>query len=593
MRRTGMRNRVAALAAVSAFAIGLAGVAVVAARSGGGSGLERLPSLAGGGREAADMAMAAGSGWSPFVEYVVEGTLPTLPDEAPAFRLPTDDLRDAIRRLAAALGMSGTAVKQRSTYVVDDGTRRLTVEVAPGMPWYLGASCPDAPVSSHGEDGVTATLCSVTGTAIAEPVPPDAPADDAAKANERRALESGGGSSGGAGGFGGSASSGSESSSGSAVVSPEPGSSSASPPMPPHGGKPEPFVPPEPRPMPPEPAPPADLPAREEAERIARTLFERLGLATDTLRLDGGTYSWEAFVSPPIGGLPVVGMEHIASIRSKGVIQAGNGYLLPPKRIGDYPLAGVETGLARLRAGGGVGASPMADMARPAIEPYCPDTADCPALRSPEPITVTITGVHLGLQHVADALVPVYVFEAKDGGEMAVPAVTDRWLEETNPTRSDDGGPEPDIGHSSGSCAVSASASGVGVDGGEVAQEPANEPLTVEVCVEPAKAKVGQEVTFTVTVKDPDAEIYDEFCAGPLIDFGDEELVARTACGHVCDADKERVRITERKAGELTRTFTHAYAKPGTYTARFGYRSEPCSKWSSNGGGTATVVVVG
>lgn len=342
--------------------------------------------------------------------------------------------------------------------------------------------------------------------------------------------------------------------------------------------------------MPPSPTPPADLPAKEEAERIARRVFERLGLAGETFRLEGGIYSWEAFVSPPVGGLPVVGMEHIVSIGPKGAIQGGHGYLLPPGRIGDYPLAGVDAGLARLREGRGVGASPIVDTPLRAIEPYCPDTADCAAPPPPGPVVVTITGVHLALQHVADALVPVYVFETKDGGELAVPAVTDRWLEETNPTRGDDGGREPDIGHSSGACGVSAS--GVAVGGGEVAEEPANAPLTVQVCVEPAKVKVGQEVTFTVTVTDPDADIYDELCAGPEVDFGDEEIVARTLCAHACDAGGRAPSITEPRPGELTRTFTHAYAKPGTYTARFGYRSEPCSTWSSSGQGTATVVVV-
>ncbi|MBW3667697.1 MAG: hypothetical protein KY443_00675 [Actinobacteria bacterium] len=574
MRRTDMRNRLAALAAVSAFAVGLTAVALVAARSGGGSGLQRLPSLAGG-RETADMAMAAGGGWSPSVEYVVEGALPALPGTAPAFRLPTDADRGAVRRLAAALGMSGTAVKQRSSYVVDDAGRRLTVELAPGMPWYLSAGCPDAPVSSHGE-GVTAAVCTVMSTVVGEPAGPVA----------RRAPAVGSSSAGG--------SSGSPSGSASASGSPEVRSSAVQPAQdaplrPPPAEKPEPLVR-EPRPAPDVPAPPADLPSKEDADRLARALFERLGLGTDTLRLEAGTYSWEAFVSPPVGGLPVVGMDHIVSIGPKGTISGGHGYLLKAKRIGDYPLAGVDVGLARLREGRGVGARPMADAALGAIEPYCPDTADCAAPPPSGPVIVTITGVHLGLQHVADALVPVYVFKTDHGGELAVPAVTDRWLEETSPTRDDDGEPEPDIGHSSGACGVSVSGRGVDAEGGT---DDVNAPLTVEVCVEPARAKVGEEVTFTVTVKDPDAEIYDEVCAGPLVVFGDEELVARTMCAHACDAGGRAPTVTERRAGELTRTFTHAYAKPGTYTARFAYRSEPCSTWSSSGQGTATVVVVG
>ena len=552
MRLSDMRNRVAALAAVSAFAVAVAGVAVVAARS-GGSSLERLPTLAAG-REgaAADMATLGAPSFGA-TEYVVEGTLADLPLEAAAYRLPDGVERQQVERLAEALGVQGPVVRRDRSYVVAAADRQVAVEDAPGAPWYLSAACPDAAVSSDGS--VSSAGCASTAVAKACVAAPSEPSKGA-DARTGSAVcsvppDAGGGSSGSAG-----------SSGSTAEVKP-------CPPCPPNADCDCPGPAPTPVPLPP-PRPP-DLPDRAAAERIARDVFGRLGLPLDTLKLDGGEWSWQATVSPPVGGLPVVGLDHNLTIGPKGEVTNAHGYLRAARRIGDYPLVGVQQGLDRLRDGAGVGPMPLADSSgrEPAI--------DLPAGKH----VVTLTGVHLALQQVGEVLVPVYAFEVKGGGELTVPAVTDRYLERVRPP---DGRPEPapaDTG--SGAC----SGSGAGTTDGE-----ANQPLTVGVCVEPAKAKVGQEVTFTVTVTDPDAEIYEGMCEGPSTRFGDEEMVASTLCGHACGAGGRAPHVTERKAGEVTRTFKHAYAKAGTYTATFFYRSDLCSKWSSAGEGTATVVVV-
>ena len=147
-RPTAMRPRVVALAAVAAFAVAVTGLAVVAARSGDDSGLERLPfAAAGSGAAEARDAMTLAAPAGP-VEYVVEGDLPDLPDEAPAFRLGSDGTEQAAGRVARALGVDA---------------EKVTVEPVPGLPWYLSKALPDIAVSRG-----TATI------QACPPCPPDA-----------------------------------------------------------------------------------------------------------------------------------------------------------------------------------------------------------------------------------------------------------------------------------------------------------------------------------------------------------------------------------------------------------------------------------
>jgi hypothetical protein len=545
IRRTGMRNRVAALAAVTAFAVGVGSIAVLAARS-GDNGLQRLPTL-GAGSEAGDRAAMASMSAPGFdgVEYVLSGALPDLPAEAPAYRLETEGIdKAAAKRVADALRVTAPVVEEGGRFTAGP----LTVEDAPGGPWYLspvGRGCLDAPVASDQPGSVTVQGCAV---ATASPVLGCAPDDPTCR---------------------GRGASGSVGSSGSA----EPGR--AEPGAEPDRSAPTPPSAPVPIPKPPveNPTPVADLPSRAEAERIARDIFGALGVPSDSLRLDGGIHNWNATVSPRVAGLEVLGLEHALSIGPKGELQWANGHLGGTERIGLYPLAGVETGFDRLRTGGTGGPMPLSDTG-----------AAEPAIGRVGTHVVTITGVHLALQRVTDRLVPVYVFEAEQGGTFPVPAVADKYLEKAQPSpapRPDPGIPEPghtDPGGGAG-CSGTAEGAAPGTD---------NAPLTVEVCVEPTVAKVGQEVVFTLVAQDPDAPIQEDGCGGPTATFGDEEHAVTSQCMPMCAAPRTKPAKTP---GKHSVTYRHVYERPGTFTARFAVQSQVCNPYGSRGEATVSLRV--
>lgn len=220
--------------------------------------------------------------------------------------------------------------------------------------------------------------------------------------------------------------------------------------------------------------------------------------------------------------------------------------------LGDYPLVSVDKGFERLE-----------DQPVPMIDIYPP-----PTIR-----TRTITGAHLGLLAVPAGewtyLEPAFVFELADGGEVKVVALVDELLAVPRPGGPPPapGGPPQEVppappnpgggGSSSESCAGSSSASSGG--GGEQ-----NQPLTIEVCASPSSPKVGETVTFRLEARDPDAPEYDTVCPAPPI-FGDEQdpPVRCTAVG--CAAEDP----PSPESRSASRTYTHAYAKPGTYTAVF------------------------
>ena len=467
-RPSGMKRRALVLSAVVAFAVAVAALAVVAGGPERGK-LVKLPVAAlGGGSE--DQATARSSLAYPdlgAVQYRVEGRLPELPSTAAAYRLGSDADRSQIERLARALGLDGDVVEEGGGWAVRDGDRQLRVERAPGLPWYLGSACPDATVSSHGREGITSCdaskiavdqgggagsvgpsrpgpiepqpACAPDAGACSEPAaeppnppaptPPAAqppPAPPAVAAPTRPACKAG-------------------------TTECSPNGSEPAPPVPASapdpGQAPNTLVPPDVAP-PEKPARPADLASREEAERLAREIFERLGLGLDGLVVEDGYLTWEARVEPTVDGLPVIGFGHSVSIGAKNALVRANGFLDRPDRIGEYPLAGVEEGLRRLRQGVGIGPRPLiaedqpsfpvgaepaiGDCSRPTV--HCdPPPAGLPTTvpSEPPPAQVrTITGVHLALLHVGTTLQPVYVFELEGGDEThPVPAVTAEWLE--------------------------------------------------------------------------------------------------------------------------------------------------------------------
>lgn len=495
-----MRSRAPALVAVVAFAVAVAAVAVLAGGGGGGQKLVKLP-LSSAGGASADAASGTAEARSSLafagpVEYRFEGKLPDLPGTAPAYRLGSVATTAAVGRLATALGLDGDVKADSDGWLVRSGDRELRVSKLPGLAWYLGPACPEAPVGSDGQTiscaGIvsvgtpidlggsgssgssvgacppercvvsdpieafdqpcpagaacstqpTAPVCAASATVrCAAPHPAPAPACDPNAVCTAPAPAA-------------ACKDGTVECIPSSPPSCPPGVACiAGPTCPPDAGCVEPAPIPLPEPAQPVPAPekpvrPADLPSEADARAVAREAFARLGAGADGFVMEDGWLTWEARVDTRIGGLPVIGLGTAVSIGPKGQLVRGNGFLAAPEKIGDYPLVGAEAGLRRLTSGfggsfgGGGGPQPLVAaengaFTKGAIEPAMPECAmpavSCVAPPVPAPMVQVLTGVHLALLQTGDVLVPAYEFELKDGGTVAVPAVTDEWLDRQAP----------------------------------------------------------------------------------------------------------------------------------------------------------------
>ncbi|HET7488973.1 MAG TPA: hypothetical protein VFJ85_13670 [Acidimicrobiales bacterium] len=424
-----MRNRAVVAAAVVAFAVGVGVVAVVAGRGGGGADLVRLPAATGSATGTADAAAPTAErsigALAPVIplDYTVKGSLPDLPSSAAAYRLPTDTTADAVKRLAAALGVDGEPQPTAGGWVVHDAERSVQVMKAPGAPWSL-SRCPEAmTVSSDGSTAgvvkgceVAAAIAGSGGTAVdlpaTSPQPAPCPADATCAAPPATAVP--------------------EPVPG---TKPVPDAQSAGPPL---AGPPVSVVPPD--------QPPArpDLPSREEATRVAKEAFARLGAGDQGFQLEDSWSNWSARVDGLVDGAAVPGLGTWLGIGPGGVIEYGSGMLARPERLGDYPLVSVQAGLDRLRRGFGAGVRPMAadgtpvrdGVVPPAVavapaEPGPPVTIEQPVPAEPPVTHLVITGAHLTLLQVGDALVPAFAFDLESGGTTSpVPAVTDQWLDQ-------------------------------------------------------------------------------------------------------------------------------------------------------------------
>jgi hypothetical protein len=197
---------------------------------------------------------------------------------------------------------------------------------------------------------------------------------------------------------------------------------------------------------------PADLPGRDQAERIARELATKAGLVLDgaTVKVLDGYAARVVTIAPAIGGLPTSGFSWTVSVGPRGRIQYAAGWLATPRPADTYPLMTEAEGLERLRE--------RAAWWPPILRPNVVDRAalkgaPCPpATRLPcqaKPLrkqTVTITGVRLGLQLAPGGardrrpaevayLLPAYLFDLQGGWTdvRSVVAVQDRYLTGGNP----------------------------------------------------------------------------------------------------------------------------------------------------------------
>jgi hypothetical protein len=192
---------------------------------------------------------------------------------------------------------------------------------------------------------------------------------------------------------------------------------------------------------------PADLPSRQEAERIARDLATRAGLALDgaAVRVTDGYAARVVTISPAVGGLPTHGFAWTVSVGPKGRVQYASGWLATPEPADTYPLIGVAAGLERLRRQPAFWPPLLRPAARGAIvgKPCPPGTRlPCRLLdKPPAKRTITVTGVRLGLQLAPGVpkgnrpaatayLLPAYLFDVEGGfGDVrSVIAVQDRYL---------------------------------------------------------------------------------------------------------------------------------------------------------------------
>ncbi|MEY2566185.1 MAG: hypothetical protein QOE35_714 [Actinomycetota bacterium] len=342
----------------------------------------------------------------------------------------------------------------------------------------------------------------------------------------------------------------------------------------------------------PPPTTPPDLPSKDEARRIALRVLDNAGIDTSgNVEVSGPGDAWEVSAEPRIDGRRLIGGASNLSIGPKGAIIRGGGMLPPSEALGDYPLVSTAKGVERLKSQ----SFPVPMRGGP--EPAIAVDGGAP-VQDTSPVVRTITGATLGLQSVPGPqgafAVPVFLFAVDDGSVVPVPAVVDALLEQPG------GGPEPAPvpkpggppqevppspgtggGNSGGSnsqaCAGTSSAASANGSGND------NQPLTLEVCASPSHPKVGETVTFSLKASDPDAAMDADGCQQPTAGFGDEADQS-VRCMSICSRESFPPQATA-----VGRTFTHAYAKPGTYTATF--TADSCAPKASHGEATLEIVV--
>lgn len=229
------------------------------------------------------------------------------------------------------------------------------------------------------------------------------------------------------------------------------------------------------------PLPPANVPDEAAAIATAKQLFADMGYDNSGYEYEVYADEWGANVT---AYLLLNGMRSPLSLSvgfgAEGAITWASGSLATPVSAGEYPLVGVEGGVVRLNdesgQWGGYWGGPMAmarmettsgsaevaadsagsDVGSGSVavsesstepvsidSPVCDPAADCvDEMPELEPVTVTLTGVKMGLTMIWAAdntiwLLPAYEFSADDGGMYTVIAVDDSFIQLPAPYPTD------------------------------------------------------------------------------------------------------------------------------------------------------------
>ena len=351
--RPARRSRLTVVAVAAAVLLAGGGGALwVATANGGGNGSGSAKSSGGGPAplrfdDPGVPAYAEGSGRpDPGSTYQLTGTLPKGPDSAAVYRTTGGVSQDAVRKLAALLGLSGPVVSEQGAWGVGGtadgaGAALLVSKEAPGNWAYsrYGAPMPGARPGA--------------GSATADTSGP--------------AMESGSGSGGGPASGGGSApatgSAGPASGSGTSQSADGTGPASPGTPRSADGS-----APPDSTVISPaDPGNSADMPvdtvrgttgtggtppvSEAKAKAVTDPVFDGLGLSG--ARIDAAqTVGALRMVSadPVVGGLPTHGWATTLQVGSDGVLTAGYGRLAPLGKGATYPVISAADAFRQLDA---------------------------------------------------------------------------------------------------------------------------------------------------------------------------------------------------------------------------------------------------
>ena len=333
--RGGRRLRlIAPLAAAAAVAVVAGGVLLVQRESGTGSG-GRPPTLhlvgTGGTMQAdaepkapGDAGVAGVPGGS---RYRAEGSLPDGPARGRVHTLPAGAApKDAVARLAAGLGVSGTPVRSGDGWTVGSGPTALRVTDGSGWRWALGSGIGNTGTGSSGTASCHVIVAGKRACPPALPVGPGVPGPPGKVIPIQPPVAKPPDSRSGAGSTGGNVGSTSISAGG------QPATGSG---QPPNVGVPAPVDPPSTA-----PSPPADA-----VRKAAGPVLAALGLDSAAVRVDSYPALGLLTAAPVVDGLPTSGYETRLSYDLRMRLTEASGWLGTPAPGAEYPLVSATKAL--------------------------------------------------------------------------------------------------------------------------------------------------------------------------------------------------------------------------------------------------------